>query len=99
MLDRGQYGLYTDLWALGAILYEMGTGKKMFSGKNQQEIFDKILDFEPEKYDFSYLKDKNLIDLIKKLTNKNPLLRIGIKKIHEIKDHPFFNGINWDSIS
>ena len=36
MLESNQSGLYSDLWALGCIIYELSTGKKMFAGKNNQ---------------------------------------------------------------
>jgi serine/threonine protein kinase len=44
MLKNNNSGLYTDLWAFGCIIYELSCGKKMFRGKNTQEIFDNILD-------------------------------------------------------
>lgn len=39
MLESNQSGLYSDLWALGCIIYELSTGKKMFAGKNNQAVF------------------------------------------------------------
>jgi serine/threonine protein kinase len=43
MLEDNMSGYFSDLWALGVIIYEMSTGKKMFRAKNNKEIFDKIL--------------------------------------------------------
>jgi len=55
MLETNQSGLFSDLWALGVIIYEMSCGTKMFKGKNNKDIFDKIL-----KYDvfFPYCMDE-----------------------------------------
>jgi serine/threonine protein kinase len=46
MIRENKSGLFTDLWALGCIIYEISCGQKMFNGKNNKEIFDKILDYE-----------------------------------------------------
>ncbi len=37
----------TDLFALGAVLYEMATGKKAFSGQSQASLIAAILEKEP----------------------------------------------------
>jgi len=37
-----------DIWAVGAILYEMVTGRRAFSGKSQASLIAGILDKEPE---------------------------------------------------
>ena len=37
----------TDLWALGAILYEMVTGRRAFEGKSDAGLVAAILDHEP----------------------------------------------------
>ena len=38
------------------------------------------------------------IDLIKKFLKENPLDRWGDKNLDEIKNHNFFEGLNWDDI-
>lgn len=50
-----QSGLYTDLWALGVIIFELCSGgKKMFSTgrdsdvKELNRIYEKIMDYEFE---------------------------------------------------
>jgi len=99
MVDRGQFGLYTDLWALGTILYEMSTGRQMFTGRNKQEVFDKIQDYDGSKYAFPLTMDEDLKDLIKQLTHKDAQQRIGIKRIHAITSHAFFEGVDFEAIS
>jgi serine/threonine-protein kinase len=37
----------TDLWALGAILYEMVTGKRAFEGESQASLIGNIMNAEP----------------------------------------------------
>ena len=37
----------TDIFAFGAVLYEMATGKKAFEGKSQASLIAKILETDP----------------------------------------------------
>jgi len=63
MLEINQSGLFSDLWALGVIIYEMSCGQKMFKGKNYKEIFDKIINSEDEVF-FPYCIDDDTKDII-----------------------------------
>lgn len=84
MIENNQSGLFTDLWTLGVILYEMDTGMKMFRAKNNMQVFDKILKndvYWPESM------DSDIKDLIKKLTNYNPTERIGFNNFSDLINH------------
>jgi len=96
MLENNMSGFFSDLWALGVIIYEMSTGQKMFRGKNNRDIFDKIL-----KHDFKFPGhlDRDTIDIINKLVQIDPFKRLGVKNINMVKDHPFFNAVDWQAIS
>jgi len=67
-----------------------------FYSKKRQEIYDKIRFKNPNFYNYH---SKDAIDLISKLLEKDPEKRLGSKRgSEEIKDHPFFSGINWDQM-
>lgn len=93
MLENNSAGLFTDLWALGVIIYELSVGKKMFTAKNNMEIFDKII-----KHDVYYPEgmEQDTIDLIKALVVSNPYQRLGLRNFSHLKNHKFFEGIDWN---
>jgi eukaryotic-like serine/threonine-protein kinase len=46
-LESKEVDARTDIFAFGAVLYEMATGKKAFEGKSQASLIAKILETEP----------------------------------------------------
>jgi eukaryotic-like serine/threonine-protein kinase len=43
-VEAGAVDARTDIFAFGAVVYEMATGKKAFDGKSQASVIASILD-------------------------------------------------------
>nr|POE91829.1 serine/threonine-protein kinase d6pkl2 [Quercus suber] len=89
------HGSAVDWWTFGIFLHELLYGKTPFKGSgNRATLFNVVgqqLRF-PESPATTYASR----DLIKGLLVKEPQHRLGVKRgATEIKQHPFFEGVNW----
>lgn len=93
---RGEgHGSAVDWWTFGIFLYELLHGTTPFKGSgNRATLFNVVgqpLRF-PETPQVSFVAR----DLIRGLLVKEPQKRIAYKRgATEIKQHPFFEGVNW----
>ncbi|KAM1048620.1 hypothetical protein ACFX2C_027813 [Malus domestica] len=89
------HGSAVDWWTFGIFLHELLYGKTPFKGSgNRATLFNVVgqqLRF-PDSPATSYASR----DLIRGLLVKEPQHRLGVKRgATEIKQHPFFEGVNW----
>ncbi|XP_016450648.1 serine/threonine-protein kinase D6PK [Nicotiana tabacum] len=89
------HGSAVDWWTFGIFLHELLYGKTPFKGSgNRATLFNVVgqqLKF-PDSPATSYASR----DLIRGLLVKEPQRRLGVKRgASEIKQHPFFEGVNW----
>ena len=95
MVKRIGHGKVVDWYLLGVLLYEMLIGFPPFYSTNREQL---IRNIESAKVIIPDRISTNCRDLIKKLLKRNPLKRIGYHKdAAEIKSHPFFANIDWES--
>jgi len=97
VINESEYGKEVDFWGLGCIIFEMLSGKCAFDSDDgdRESIFTAIL--EGNVHYPEYLS-KEAKDLISKLLCVNPAERLGANSVEEIKEHPFFNTIDWNKI-
>ncbi|XP_042036895.1 phototropin-2-like isoform X2 [Salvia splendens] len=87
-----------DWWALGILVYEMLYGRTPFRGKNRQKTFSNIL-HKDLTFPSSIQVTLPAKQLVHALLNRDPDSRLGSNGgANEIKEHPFFKGINWPLI-
>ena len=92
VISRRPYSYPIDWWSLGILLYEILIGMTPFVCDNKQKMFQAI---RTQRVKYPPATDKNAINLINGLLNKEPEERFNFQSI---KNHPFFEGLNWDDI-
>lgn len=95
---RQGYGKPVDWWAMGIILYEFLVGCVPFFGDTPEELFGQVISDEivwPEGDD---ALPPDAQDLTSKLLHQNPLERLGTSSAYEVKQHPFFMGLDWTGL-
>ncbi|KAG8640208.1 serine/threonine-protein kinase 38-like [Manihot esculenta] len=97
LLKKG-YAMECDWWSLGAIMYEMLVGYPPFYSDDPMSTCRKIVNWRTHlKFPEEAKLSPEAKDVISKLLcNVNQ--RLGSKGADEIKDHPFFNGTEWDKL-
>ncbi|KAM6938732.1 microtubule-associated serine/threonine-protein kinase 3 isoform 3-T3 [Lycodopsis pacificus] len=95
---RQGYGKPVDWWAMGVILYEFLVGCVPFFGDTPEELFGQVVSDEiiwPEGDDALPIDAQ---DLITRLLRQSPLDRLGTGGASEVKQHPFFLGLDWNGL-
>ncbi|RCH88940.1 hypothetical protein CU098_002028, partial [Rhizopus stolonifer] len=97
-VDGPAYGPEVDWWSVGIVLYELLYGDTPFTGtdiKIQMSLLN-------PKVEVQFSPDVNISteakDLLSSLLAKDKEKRLGYCGVQEIKAHPFFSSIDWDTI-
>ena len=88
-----------DWWALGVVLYEFLYGFPPFHADTPEKVFDNIVSRRIDWHEDEIEVSPQAHDLMDKLMCSDPTRRLGAHGAAEVKAHPFFDGINWDTIT
>ncbi|XP_035269762.1 microtubule-associated serine/threonine-protein kinase 3-like isoform X1 [Anguilla anguilla] len=95
---RQGYGKPVDWWAMGIILYEFLVGCVPFFGDTPEELFGQVVSDEIIWPDGDDALPGDAQDLITRLLRQSPLERLGTGGATEVKQHPFFLGLDWNGL-
>lgn len=96
VLSREGHGKSVDWWSLGALMFDMLTGSPPFCSSNRKKTMEKILRAKIAFPPYLSLASR---DLLQRLMRRDIGARLGsTNDAEEIKQHPFFMGVNWDDV-
>ncbi|KAK9669861.1 hypothetical protein RND81_13G159700 [Saponaria officinalis] len=89
------HGSAVDWWTYGIFLYELLYGRTPFKGAGNEETLANVV-LQRLKFPDTPLVSLQARELIAALLVKEPENRLGTERgATEIKQHPFFHGLNW----
>ena len=96
MLSKEGTTKSSDIYGIGAILFELISGAPPFFSQDENLMYKNISE---NRLMFPEFFSDELKDLLRKMLDKNPKKRIGIENDKsDLKNHEFFRDINWDDI-
>ncbi|KAF9180499.1 Serine/threonine kinase, partial [Haplosporangium sp. Z 27] len=97
ILEEQPYDRAVDWWAFGVLMYEMMLRGAPFSGEEEDEIYDSILEDDP-KFPPNFGRHEQA--LLQSLLVKVPRYRLGSgpTDAEEIKAHAYFRDVNFDDV-
>ncbi|KAF5363555.1 hypothetical protein D9756_000848 [Leucocoprinus leucothites] len=98
LLDEQGYSKIVDFWSLGVLLFEMCCGWSPFYAEDTQQMYKNIC-FGKIRFPKGVICEDGK-QFVKALLNRNPKHRLGAKRdAAELKEHPFFSGIDWNLLA
>ncbi|KAJ2982829.1 hypothetical protein NUW58_g4330 [Xylaria curta] len=98
LLDESGYTKMVDFWSLGVLVFEMCCGWSPFYAEDTQQMYKNIA-FGKVRFPRDTLSQEGR-NFVKGLLNRNPKHRLGaIDDAEELKRHPFFGDVDWNSLS
>ncbi|RUS29284.1 hypothetical protein BC938DRAFT_480837, partial [Jimgerdemannia flammicorona] len=97
ILGTGQ-DVMVDWWALGVICYEFLYGIPPFHADTPDLVFENILSRKIDWSQNDVEVSQEAHDFMERLMCTDPNRRLGANGADEVKNHPFFGGVNWDNL-
>jgi protein-serine/threonine kinase len=98
MISKKGHDRAIDWYIFGVIIFEMLHGNTPFFATEKNLLFKRI---QMGKVNFKPGLSEDVMDLIKKLLEKNPKKRLGsgINGSDDIKAHLFFKDVDWNNVA
>ena len=106
MIGHEGHTIMSDWWSFGILIYELLYGNTPFFSMDKNRMFE-LIEIGELRFPKT-IKIENQItslkvsdeakNIIMKLLEKNPGSRLGKKGLSEIKSHPFFGNLNFESL-
>lgn len=101
VISKMNHSFEVDYFALGVICFELMLGKRPYcSSYNRRQLRDEILSKEVFIDENSKCPEwsNEIVDFINGLLIRKPNKRLGFYGIHELIEHPWFNGFDWQKM-
>ncbi|XP_024441074.1 serine/threonine-protein kinase ATG1a isoform X3 [Populus trichocarpa] len=87
IIQNKKYDAKADLWSVGAILFQLVTGKPPFDGNSQYQLFQNILTSTELRFPQGALEElhPDCVDLCRGLLRRNPVERLTFKEFFNHK--------------
>ncbi|XP_011042709.1 PREDICTED: serine/threonine-protein kinase ATG1-like [Populus euphratica] len=87
IIQNKKYDAKADLWSVGAILFQLVTGKPPFNGNSQYQLFQNILTSTELRFPQGALEElhPDCVDLCRGLLRQNPVERLTFKEFFNHK--------------
>ena len=95
MLGTSGVSKAADIYQLGAVLYELLVGLPPYYTENIKKLYENIRSANLQIPNYLSPEARNLL---KKMLHKDPKHRLGVKSKDELKNDPFFKGIDWEAL-